>query len=272
VKPAAFDYARPSTVTEAVRLLAGAHGSARVIAGGQSLGPMLNLRLVQPELVVDIRHIPALDETADAPSACVFGSNVTHAAIEDGTGPDCTRGFMRHVARGIAYRAIRNRGTLGGSVCHADPAADWITALMLLSAVAVIEGQGGRREMLLETLVSGPYSTELADSEVLVGIRVPRLTSRARWGYFKFCRKPGEFADAIAAVLIDEERGVSRAVLGAIERAPHVITDVDLHRDPHDRECWQAAVRDAVGMDDPYRSQVCVEALRRAASQLAREA
>lgn len=272
MKPAAFDYARPSTVTEAVRMLAGANGSARVIAGGQSLGPMLNLRLVQPDLVVDIRHIAALGEMDDAPDACTFGSGVTHAAIEDGKSPDCTQGFMRHVACGIAYRAIRNRGTVGGSLCHADPAADWITALMLLSAVAIIEGHGGRREVPVEAFVSGPYSTALADSEVLVGIRVPRLTSRARWGYFKFCRKPGEFADAIAAVLIDAERGVSRAVLGAIERAPHVITDVDLNRDPQDRECWQAAVRDAVGMDDPYRSQVCVEALRRAASQLAREA
>jgi hypothetical protein len=109
MKAAAFDYARPQSIREAVALLAGSEG-ARIIAGGQSLGPMLNLRLVQPGLLVDVRHIPELNEVRSTPDGCIVGSCVTHAAVEDGEVPDFTQGFMREVAAGIAYRAVRKPG------------------------------------------------------------------------------------------------------------------------------------------------------------------
>ena len=271
MKPAPFDYARPASIAEAVRLLAAANGAARAIAGGQSLGPMLNLRLVQPELIVDLRAIRALSDVEATGDAIVYGSGVTHAAIEDGKVADATRGFMPHVAHGIAYRAIRNCGTVGGSVCHADPAADWTTARMALSADAIVEGRAGRREVPIEFFVTGAYSTALADDEVLVGIRVPRLRSGARWGWCKFCRKPGEFAEAIAAVLTDGERGVSRVVLGAIGGAPQIVDGMDLNRERPDAARWQSAARAVVGADDEYRVQVCAEVLARATAQLERE-
>jgi carbon-monoxide dehydrogenase medium subunit len=271
VKPAPFDYARPAIIGEATRLLADAGGTARVIAGGQSLGPMLNLRLVQPELIVDLRAIGALREVTEAADAIVYGSGVTHASIEDGKVADGTRGFMPRVARGIAYRAIRNRGTLGGSVCHADPAADWTSALLALSAEAIVEGPGGRREMPIEDFVTGAYSTALADDEVLVGVRVARLGAGARWGYCKLSRKPGEFAEAIAAIVTDPHRGTSRIVLGGIGGAPQIIGGIDLARGQPDARRWRDAVSAFAGGDDHYRLQVSAETLARAAAQLGHE-
>ena len=269
MKPAPFDYARPASIDEATRLLADANGAARLFAAGQSLGPMLNLRLVQPELIVDLGGIAMLREVTVTEDAIVYGSGVTHAAIEDGKVADGTQGLMAHVAHGIAYRAIRNRGTLGGAVCHADPAADWTSALVALAADAIIEGRAGRREMPVERFVTGAYSTVLADDEVLVGVRVPRLGKSARWGYCKLCRKPGEFAEAIAAVLSDADRSASRVVLGAAGGTPRVIDGIDPGLESPSAERWRSAVSALVGTDDEYRVHVCAEMLRRATARLA---
>src|SRR4051812_21371598 len=147
MKPAPFDYEAPRDVAGALRLLREGGANAKIIAGGQSLGPMLNMRLAQPSLLIDVRRIPELGTTSEVNGSLVFGSCITHAAIEDGKVPDATQGLMRDVAAHIAYRAVRNRGTIGGSVCHADSAADWVNTLTLLGAAAVIEGPDGRREV-----------------------------------------------------------------------------------------------------------------------------
>src|SRR5262245_16839652 len=125
MKPVAFDLVRPASVGEAANLLG---EGAKLIAGAQSLGPMLNLRLVQPRLLVDITGIPAMSEVAEDADAVTLGACVTHAAIEDARVPVRGLPMLPAVAAGIAYRAVRNRGTIGGSLCHADPAADWIPA------------------------------------------------------------------------------------------------------------------------------------------------
>src|SRR4029078_1642165 len=111
-------------------------------------------------------------------------SCTTQAAIEDGRVPDITHGLMREVAASIAYRAVRNRGTIGGSLCHADPAADWGSGLVLLSALALIEGPTGCREIEAERFMNGAFATVLADDEILVGIRIPKLSSQGRWGHY----------------------------------------------------------------------------------------
>jgi len=268
MKAAAFDYARPQSIREAVALLAGSEG-ARIIAGGQSLGPMLNLRLVQPGLLVDVRHIPELNEVRSTPEGCIVGSCVTHAAVEDGEVPDFTQGFMREVAAGIAYRAVRNRGTIGGSVCHADPAADWVVALTLLSAIAIVEGRDGRREIGLGDFVTGPFSTQLHQAEILVGFRIPALSEGARWAYHKICRKPGEFADAIGAILRDDRAGICRAVIGAIDSAPCVLGDARFVVERYEPGKVRAALEAAGAAPDTYQTQVYNVALRRAASRLA---
>lgn len=269
MKPVAFDYERPHDVAGALKLLAGGDGTAKILAGGQSLGPMLNLRLAQPRLVIDIRGLRELSEGTAANGSLVLGSCITHAAIEDGRVPDVTRGFMREIAAHIAYRAVRNRGTIGGSLCHADPAADWVSALTLLSAVALVEGPAGRREVEVEQFVTGAFSTALADDEILIGLRIPELSARARWGHYKFCRKPGEFAEAIGGVLVDADRNVFRAVIGATSSAPHVIENAHFVSDRFDSEQVFAEI-DAAGLgNEPYERQLHHTALKRAAMRLA---
>ena len=215
MKPARFDYERASTVTFL--------GEAKALAGGQSLGPMLNLRVAQPARVVDVRQLPELRATSEDATSVTLGAAITHAEIEDRRVPDPSRGFMPFVASRIAYRAVRNRGTIGGSLAHADPAADWPTALALLGGSAIIQGKAGRREASLDRFVTGLFSTVLADGELLVALRIPKLSAQARWGYWKFCRKAGEFANAIGGALRDSGR--TRAVLGAVQGPPHVIAD-----------------------------------------------
>ena len=124
MKPAPFAYARPRDLASALELLAREHGAIKIIAGGQSIGPMLNLRLVEPDLVVDVAGLPELRQAALEGNHLMLGACVTHADIEDGRVPDVTGGAMARVASAIAYRAVRNRGTVGGSLVHADPAAD----------------------------------------------------------------------------------------------------------------------------------------------------
>ena len=166
---------------------------------------------------------------------------------------------MRHVAARIAYRAVRNRGTLGGSLSHADPAADWPSALALLGGSAIVYGPDGKREIALDRFVTGLFSTALRDGEVLTALRIPKLSAKARWGFWKFCRKAGEFAQAIGAALHDPERGITRAVIGALRAAPHVVANAG--------QCDPAAEAAKV-CDDPYERQLHAVALKRALSQL----
>ena len=224
MKAVAFDYEAPRDVASALRLAAQATGMGKYVAGSQSLGPMLNLRLAQPALLIDIRRIEQLVAVEDHGTFVRFGACTTHAAIEDGRVPDPTRGLMPYVAHGIAYRPVRNRGTIGGSLSHADPAADWVTAMALLGATAAIAGADGERLVPLDGFVLGPYATLMGEDELLTAVDVPKISAGARWGYYKICRKAGEFAQAMAAVLSDPERGVERAVVGATDGAPLVLT------------------------------------------------
>jgi len=226
MKAAKFDYERPTNLNEALRLLgAGDDVYAKVLAGGQSLGPMLNLRLAQPGLLVDITHIPELTRIEDDGDALVLGACVTHAMIEDGKVPDVTGGALPSVAAAIAYRAVRNRGTIGGSLAHADPAGDWPTALSALGAEAIVNGPSGNRTVAVSEFIVGVFETVMDENEILEAIRVPKLSAGARWGYYKICRKPGEFADAIGAVLVDTERSVYRMAIGATNSTPITFAD-----------------------------------------------
>jgi carbon-monoxide dehydrogenase medium subunit len=209
MKAPSFDFARPKDVDEALKLLG---QGGRPAAGTQSLGPMLNLRLAHPALLVDLRGIEELKSTSENDEAVTLGACITHAQIEDRRVPDPTGGLMPSVAANISYRAVRNRGTLGGSLAHADPAADWPTAMTLLNAVAVIAGPNGRREVPVESFATGIFTTVLAPDELLVAIRIPKRSPRARYGYWKFCRKAGEFAQAIGAALHDLKRAVAQLV------------------------------------------------------------
>jgi len=225
MKAAAFAYERPTDLSAALALVARTDGTAKIIAGGQSLGPMLNLRLVEPDLVIDISGLSELKFAERRGNELVIGACVTHGDIEDGRIPDVTRGAMQRVASAIAYRAVRNRGTIGGSLSHADPAADWVAALSALGAKVTLRSALGARDLLVGEFVTGALESALRADEILEAVRVPAMAASARWGYVKACRKSGDFAHAMAAVLIDPEYATARAVIGALDAAPVVLRD-----------------------------------------------
>jgi aerobic carbon-monoxide dehydrogenase medium subunit len=224
MKPAPFRYERPADLPAALAVLGEAE-SAKILAGGQSLGPMLNLRLVQPELIVDIAGLAELKQVERRGDELILGACVTHADIEDGRIPDVTRGAMRGVAGNIAYRAIRNRGTVGGSLSHADPSADWVSALSALGARLKLRSCAGARTIGMEDFIIGALECSLRSGEIVETIHVPARPASAHWGYVKSCRKRGEFAHALGAVLIDPSAATSRIVIGAIDCAPIVIVN-----------------------------------------------
>jgi aerobic carbon-monoxide dehydrogenase medium subunit len=225
MKAPAVDYVRPRSLTQAVGLLAHASVEARVIAGGQSLMAMMNLRVASPGLLIDIARLPELMSATDDADAVTFGACVTHAAIEDDRLPDPSRGLMPRVAASLAYRAIRTRGTIGGSLALADPAAEWPAVLAALDAELALLGPSGRRTLKCLGFATGIFETRLATDEIIESVRVPKLSEGARWGYLKLCRKSGEFATALAVVVADPPRDYWRVVIGAANGAPIALED-----------------------------------------------
>jgi carbon-monoxide dehydrogenase medium subunit len=225
MKAAAFDYVACSSTAQAIALLAaGGDGLVLPCSGTQSLGPMLNLRLAQPARLLDISRIEALRAVTLLDHGLRIGAAVTHARIEDGELPDVTRGLLPHVASAIAYRAVRNRGTVGGSLAHADLAGDWVSVMTLLDATLVVLGPDGERRVPASRFFVGPFTTMLQPGELLAAVEVPCFSVGARWAWRKLCRKPGELAHAIAAIWLDPTQGIARAVLGAPDAVPHAVS------------------------------------------------
>ncbi len=263
MKPAAFDYARPKSWSDAVQLIA---GGARAGAGTQSLGPLLNLRLAQPDTIADLRHLPGYAGVAVEGDVVRIGAGTTHAAIEDGAVPGRVGAIMAAIAHGIAYRPVRNRGTIGGSLAHADPAADWVAVLPALGATAVALGPKGERRIPAAEFVQGIFETALAADELLRFIEMPVLPTEARWGHWKFCRKVGEFSKATACVLAQPGKP-PRAVLAALDGPPLVIEDASALVNDHATE----ATRIVADIPDltPWRRALAETALRRAVERMA---
>jgi carbon-monoxide dehydrogenase medium subunit len=220
MKAAQFQYARVLEMDKALNILTDGQGASKAMSGSQSLGPMLNLRLARPRQVVDISSIAALRSVRRVADSVEIGAAVTHAEIEDGLYPPLADHSMRSVAAGIAYRAIRTRGTVGGSLAHADPAADWVVTLVALGARIHVQSPRGKRTIDADAFMLGAYTTLLEFDELIVAVVVPAQTSTARWGYHKLCRKPGEFAEASAAVYLDAARHCARIALGAVDGPP----------------------------------------------------
>ncbi len=222
MKPSEFTYTRTATLEDAISSFASS-AAGRVIAGGQSLGPMLNLRLAEPKLLVDVSRLAELRRATIEGDVLAIGACVTHAQIEDGEVADVTRGLMPFVARGIAYRAVRNRGTIGGSIAHADPAADWLTTTIALDASIRLSGAAGQREIKISDFVRGPLDTAIADGEIITHVLVSRLSTGARWGHAKYAKKLGDFAQSMAVAVVDPERRVACIVLGQRAERPRLM-------------------------------------------------
>jgi carbon-monoxide dehydrogenase medium subunit len=277
MKPAPFAYQRPSDLNAVLALMSESDGVTKIIAGGQSLGPMLNLRLVAPDLVIDIAGLTELKQAGRDGGDLVIGACITHADIEDERIPDVTRGAMQRVASGIAYRAVRNRGTIGGSLSHADPSADWLSVLSALDATVALRGLAGVRRLPVAAFATGALESVMQFGEIIQTIRVPAMTSSARFGYFKSCRKTGEFAHAMSAVLIDPEKETARVVIGALETAPILLAEpAELFGGKICGEFsrkFDARVADAIltkaGISDTADRHIRVAVLRRAVAEAA---
>jgi carbon-monoxide dehydrogenase medium subunit len=220
------------------------------MAGGQSLVAMMNLRVAAPDLLIDIARLDELRAVSETSDHVVLGACVTHAAIEDGLVPDPSRGLMPDVASNLAYRAVRTRGTLGGSLALSDPAADWPTVMAALAAQVILRGPGGERSVDAVDFATGVYETVRGADEIIESVHIPKLSPRARWGYAKFCRKSGEFANSIAAAVRDPDRDYARVVLGAVNGPPIVLQRTSsLLRAGNGGDCQQAIAEDLRGLD-----------------------
>lgn len=258
MKAASFELDSPGSLDAAVQRLS--VGGASVLAGSQSLGPMLNLRLAQPPALLDIASLPELRGYAMTDDGLLIGAGVTHAEIEDGLLPDVTAGILPDVAAGIAYRAVRNRGTIGGSLAHADPAADWVSCLTAIDAQVLLRSARGLRWMQVRQFVTGAFSTARAEDELVVAVRVPHVQQGSRFGYCKTCRKTGELARAIGVVYQAAGSAWMRVVMGATDGRPVVL---DHQGVPGDDDLFAALVMQAPSIDEIDRG-VHVEMVRRA--------
>lgn len=228
MKPAPFEYVRAASVREAIALLD--HDDAKIIAGGQSLVPMMNFRLAQPERIVDINAIAELSGIREDGSDIVLGSLVRHA--EAMRSPLLARHFpvIAEAMHHVAHLAIRNRGTIGGSLVHADPSAEWPLLVALLDGEIVAEGPDGCRTVKADEFFVAPLVTEIDETEILVAVRFPKPAPGAGMAFDEVARRAGDFAVASAGALVSVEDGVMREVrvaLGGVGDGPVRATAVE---------------------------------------------
>jgi CO/xanthine dehydrogenase FAD-binding subunit len=278
MKPVAFDYARPASVAEALGMLA-ASPDAKVLAGGQTLGPMLNLRLAQPALLVDITRIPELAAVSEDAEGVTIGATVTHAAVEDGRVPDPTGGFLRQVARGIAYRAVRTRGTIGGSLAHADPAADLPVILAALNAAFVLQSSAGTRTLQADEFITDFYTTAMNAGEVLTEVRIPLPAPRSGTAYAKLPHPASGYVVVSAGALITRQASgtcvAARVFMGGLGSGPRraVSAETELQGKALTPQTIAAAAAKAAAESDPMEdSYADAEYKRHVATVYARKA
>lgn len=227
MKPAPFTYHRPTNIDDAVRLLAEvADSDGRVIAGGQSLAPMMAFRVARPQHLVDINEIEALDVLAVEGNVLRIGARVRHARFTPGAIAGATGELFAKVMPNIANYSVRSRGTFCGSLAHADPASEWCALATLLDARIVARSMRGERVIPVADYFDGAMSTTLAPDEIVTEARIPLLRDGTRTGFNEFSRRKGDFAIAMAIVAFRLEAGRiedARVSIGGAEAFPRRI-------------------------------------------------
>ena len=219
--PAAFDYRAPTTLAEALGVLKEKGDDAKVMAGGQSLIPLLKLRFAQPGLVLDIGRLPALNLVFRQDGHVAIGALVRHVDIEHNREIAKTFPIMFEAVHWIADPLVRNRGTVVGSVCHADPAGDWGSVMLALGAELVAMSGSGERVIPVDGFFQDPFTTSLKANEIVTEIRIPIPASPAGGAYNKLERKVGDFATVAVAVQVEMSgRKVARAGIGLTSVGP----------------------------------------------------
>jgi carbon-monoxide dehydrogenase medium subunit len=238
--PQTFDLHRPDSIEEAIRLL-GSNGDTKVIAGGHSLLPAMKLRLSMPSTLIDLGRIQGLDGISQEGDTLVIGALATHASV---AGSDAVRSacpILAEAAERIGDRQVRNRGTIGGSIAHADPGADYPTVVTALEATIVIAGSGGEREIGAADFFTGVFMTALEADELITAVRVPVIGSGTGAAYLKHKHPASGYAVVGAAAIVAIEGGTcsrARLVIGGATGTPSVI--------PVDRMIGIAPVKEAI--------------------------
>jgi aerobic carbon-monoxide dehydrogenase medium subunit len=212
-----FEYACPATLNEAVALLASHDGEAKPLAGGQSLVPMLAFRVASPSLLVDLRKLAELREIKIADGGVTLGAMVRWRDILDDARLRKAHPLLVAAVEHVAHYQIRNRGTVGGSIAHADPAAEMPGIVVACEAKIAVVGKSGARVIDAANFFQGPLMTALKPDEIITEIRLPAWPANRRFGFQEFARRRGDFALAAAMLFYDEEGGKARnAHVGAI--------------------------------------------------------
>ena len=214
--PSRFRYEAPRTIAEAISLLHDAGDEAKVLAGGQSLVPLMKLRFASPELIVDINNLPGLDyHREDSDGTIRIGALCRHVDLERSALLKSKQPVMAAAAPLIADPIVRNRGTMVGSLCHADPQGDWASVVTALGGHVVARGPGGQRSIAIGDFVTGPFQTALAPDEIAVEAVVPAPKGAPSGGYLKLERRVGDFATVgVAAAIETSGEVVTRAGIG----------------------------------------------------------
>jgi carbon-monoxide dehydrogenase medium subunit len=212
-----FEYACPTTINEAVALLASHDGEAKPLAGGQSLVPMLAFRVASPSLLVDLRKLAELRQIKIADDGVTLGAMVRWRDILDDARLRKAHPLLVAAVEHVAHYQIRNRGTVGGSIAHADPAAEMPGIVVTCEAKIAVVGKAGVRVIDAANFFQGPLMTALKADEIITEIRLPAWPGKRRFGFQEFARRRGDFALAAAMLFYDEDGGKARSAhVGAI--------------------------------------------------------
>ena len=288
MKPAPFEYVAPTTLDQAVQYLAQASGDAKILAGGQSLMPILNMRLARPEQLIDLGRVRELDSIREEEGCLAIGAMTTKRSIERSELVASRLPLLLEATRNIAHPQIRNRGTIGGSMAHADPAAEYPAVALALDAEFRAVGPAGERTVAASDFFVTYLTTALAPDEILVEVRLPLLPDGHGWAFEEISRRHGDFAMTGATVTCSLDAGGAysqvRIVLFGVAATPVRPLEAEeglrgqVPSDTLHRETAQAI---AHGLDEPlsdthasadYRRQLAAVVCRRALEAAAQRA
>lgn len=231
MKPSAFAYSAPESLDEALAVLADAGGDAKVLAGGQSLLPILSMRLAAPALVVDVNRLPDLAYVRSDPDAVVVGALARHADVEHDPAATEALPLLRQALRLVAHPVIRNRGTTVGSLAHADPSGEMTAVLALTGgSVTAVSRDGGEREVAAADFFAGPLESSLRPGELAVSARFPRFPAGTRTAFVEVARRHGDYAMcgvAVAVALDGDAVASARAAFISMAPTPLVVELTD---------------------------------------------
>lgn len=283
MKPPSFDYYDPRTVEEVVSLLVEHRGEAKILAGGQSLMPLLNMRLARPGVIIDVNKVAGLDHIQEADGDLIIGAMTRQRAVERSELVQRLHPLLHAATLCIAHPQIRNRGTVGGSLAHSDPAAEYPAVAVALDAELRLVGPNGDRSVKAGDFFTTYLTTALEPDELLTEVRLPSRPERSGWSFLEVSRRHGDFALTGAAVTVTLDGGGScsaaRIVLFGVAPTPVRARDAEqllIGEAPEERLFEQAGQRASDAIDEPlsdvhapaqYRKYVAGVLTRRALSE-----